>query len=547
MRRLQTLVPLFVLGPGLYALVASERIQMSFHGWLHSAYVYQIDGGALPPDNPLMPGTGANEYWLWHALVSGLGSLLGGTAPPQAAGLLNVAALIVSIWATGRLIAHLGLRPQNELSAGVAVCFVLFGANLMGVVHGLMDGFGGMGSSRFPELGPLLLHGSDRSAGLFAKFLNFNGFPVGVSFFLIALAGGVSMLTKGAARGRLIVFLVGLFGAMAFHAATGIFAVAVLPVAVVTAWFLTRPRPKWLLTGTETAIIFGSGAVLFGALVYYLISIAAAFDVGVRVTLMSGDNWLRTFGVLYPLLPLFVWGAVASARRRDPGFVMLTIVALGGVAMALALELPGENQYKFDYLAGIPMGLISLHALSEWKGTPGWPRKSALAVAATGAALVLANQVAIGVAYLSSDWFGEDSIVYEGNSVVSMGPRGAEWRWIDDNTPYDAILVAPLTGKDRARFLAITRRLPYVVRGGPLTAGSEEFLDRVEAIQRFYGRGIITHNPDSVFTKLAADLGDRPVIVVAVPGSEGSDQARSLGLRKLHATNDLEVYEPGRD
>lgn len=56
--------------PGFLSRFSSVTIQLPQHGYLHSAYVYQILNGFTPPENVTLPGYPGNFYWYYHALLN---------------------------------------------------------------------------------------------------------------------------------------------------------------------------------------------------------------------------------------------------------------------------------------------------------------------------------------------------------------------------------------------------------------------------------------------------------------------------------------------
>ena len=530
------LTPFVVLVPGLVALLASVRVQLSFHGYLHSAYVYEVLNGRLPPDNPLLAGEPANEYWLFHVFVAAV-SFTARLAPPLAAALVNVAALAASIAAICWTLRLLDLWPKRPLSRGSTALVVLFGLNLLGAFHVVINRLvGSEQSSDVMDLDVMLVSGAPRSAGLFAKFLNFNGFPLGVAFFLLALACAVR-LSKEVSRAASVGFVAATLATLVFHITTGVFAVIVLPISLGLAWLTSRPIRR--LARAQAAVL--CGGALVGLLVagHYAMSVSSAVEEDVG--LGGWDvNLVRFLAVAYPLIPLFVLGAAEAVRRRRADLLMLVSVGVSGAIFASSVVLPGGNQYKFDYLALFAFALV---AVAGWRTLHERARAVAVGVAVVAVAGVASAQLYIGINYLDSEWMRDETIGYAGIDIVGRASarRSDAWDWIRRNTPPDSVVVVPLMNKDRARFLAISQRPAYVLQGGPFTAENPEFADRVEVVRTIY-------SPESsgewvaAVDRLDEDAGGPKVILAAVTGRQ-VDAMQSLGMQPVFQGRTISLYD----
>ena len=512
------LVPCVALLPGIVAVLTSPRLQMSFHGYLHSAYAYQALEGNLPPENPMLAGTPGNDYWLFHTVLAGVSHVLR-VAPPVAGMLINFLSLGASLGAIVWLLRTVDLLPRHPTLRTCAALFVLFGANLAGSVHAALAG---EPATDPVGIGTMVLSGQARSAGLFAKFLNFNGFPLGVAFFLLALAG-VVWAARRSSPAALFSCAVGVLGALAFHITTGLLVLAAMSSLPLALYVIARKRPPGGRLSRKAAIV-GIGLWLAGlaTLTHYVVRVDDALEPGARLDLWNPENLRRFFGVIYPLLPLFAVGALHAWRTRRPEAGALVWVATVGAVAACVAVLPEENQYKFDYLAAIPMAVVALVGLRDLFSRGGTLTRAAGAVATAGVALVVTNLVVQGVAYARSDLAAQDTIAYAGVGVVGSGPNSSAWEWIAENAPADTVLVTPLVGVNRAPVLALSRRPVFVLDGGPFTAGKEEFTRRGGFVEELYG-GEAVEAVDAI----RAEIPNRPVIVAL--SSDHRDELQPVG------------------
>ena len=535
------LVPFAALLPGMIVFLRSPRLLMSFHGYLHSAYTYEILHGHFPPDNPLLAGEPANDYWLFHVLLASVVHVTR-LAPPIAAALLNIAALCASVFLVSWIARSLRLWPVGRAAGAMTALFVLFGLNLFGVVHALVtNGFAS--SVEDPNLNYMALAGAARSAGLFGKYLNFNGFPLGVAFFLLAIGCAVRMTTRVT---PLFVtgFLAGSLGAVAFHVTTGAFALAALPAGIVVSCLAIRRMPKWEMSPRMTLLVALAGVVVLATFGHYALTAAGALEATASIDLWAGSNAERVFGVTYPLLPLFVLGLIWAAREKRGDLLMLSGVALFGVLLSLVVLLPGKNQYKFDYLGGFALALV---ALAGWRilreRTSGRIAALAGVLGIVGVGLVLANQLYTAFGYQHLVITADKSIVYDGTNVLGGGssPQSEAWEWIRDNTPNDAVVVVPFMSKDLARFLPISQRIAYVVKGGPYTAGNQEFLERRKVVRTLYSSTASIRDRTNALAALLRDAEGKRTIV-AVPRTH-YDAIQDLGAQRVYDQGGTRLYD----
>ena len=536
------LLPFSVLLPGIGAVLQSTRLQMSFHGFLHSAYTYQIVNGVVPPENPFLPGHPANDYWLFHVLIAGLVHSLR-VAPPLIAIVVNLIALTVSTFLIAGILTRLRLWPTSPVAKGLAVLFVLFGLNLVG----LANAWGSDSGLTDPDLAHMVHIGGARSAGLFGKFLNFNGFPLGVAFFLLSVSSGLR-LTKGFDAWPLVGFVSGLLGALAFHVTTGAFAFATLPAAlVISILFIRHPR-KLPLSRARMALIAATTVVASVLLGHYVLVTAAALNDPTEIDPLNARNVSRLLLLTAPLIPFFVLGAVHAFRERRRDLLMLSLTTVGGAILAWGLLLPGGNQYKFDYLSTLPMAVV---ALEGWRvlrrSERAWLPKLAILAVVLATALTLGNQVYMGLAYIDSSFARNDSIASKGRDVVGAraGTQAEAWEWLRENSSPDAIVVLPVISKNDAAFLAISQRLPYVMRGAIYTSGYPDFEDRTERVRVLYSERTSVAVKREIIAAIRHDIGDRPLFI-AVPRANASAVTDAvLGSERVFTSKQVSLYRLG--
>ena len=511
--RAAMLLPCVALLPGLVALLTSPRLQMSFHGYLHSSYVYQALEGNFPPENPLLADTPANDYWLFHVLLAGISHVLR-VAPPVAAMFVNFLALGASLGAIFWLLRTTESLPRHPFAKTCAALVVLFGANLAGGVHAGVAALAGEPAGDPIGISTMVMSGAARSAGLFPKFLNFNGFPLGIAFFLLALGGTVNAVRR-ATPAAILCAVTGVLGALAFHVTTGIFALGVLPAAAVIACLTARRKPDWALSRRDAVLVLVLGTAALVILLFYVRDLAGALGPSASVDMWNPANLRRFLGVTYPLWPFFVLGAATAFRNRRVEAATLSCVGVLGALAACITVLPDGNQYKFDYLANIAIALVALVGLRDLLTRGPALARVARSVATIGVALVLANVLVQGIAYGRSDLAAQDTLAYDGVNVVGDGPNSGAWEWIAANTSPDAVVVVPVVGSNRAPVLAMSRRSAFALNGGPFTADTPEFSSRDAVAQEIYDAPgpVDTATGGRILAGLHDAIDNRPVIV----------------------------------
>lgn len=535
------LLPFLALLPGIVAVLQSTRLQMSFHGFLHSAYTYQIVNGVVPPENPLLPGHPGNDYWLFHALIAGLVHSLR-VAPPLVAIGVNLIALTVSAFLIAGILRWLRLWPTSPVARGVTVLFVLFGLNLVG----LINAWGTDSGMTEPDLAHMVHIGGARSAGLLGKYLNFNGFPLGIVFFLLAVSSGLR-LTKRFEAWALVGFASGILGALAFHVTTGAFTLATLPAALVISMLLIRHPWKVSASRSKIALVVGTMVAAMVCLGHYVLVTATALNGSTRVDPLNARNASRLILLTAPLIPLFVLGVVHAFRERRRDLLMLSLTTVGGAILACGLVLPGGNQYKFDYLSALPMAVV---AVAGWRvlrsSERAWVPKFAVFAGALAVALTLGNQVYMGLAYMDSPFATNGSIAYEGPDVVgAAGTQAEAWEWLRENSPREAIVVLPVMSKDDASFLAISQRLPYVLRGAIYTSGNPDFEDRISRVRNLYSERTSTDVKRGIVADMRRDIGGRPLFIAVARADADAVDGDALALERVFTTEQISLYRLG--
>jgi hypothetical protein len=554
--------------PSVVALLAAPRLQISHHGYFHSAYVYQVIAGHVPPENVTLPGHASNTYWPYHALLAALVELLRVPAP-LASALLNVAILAGSLAWTAAVAREL-YGPARPGLGMLRAVFGLFGANLIGGLYWILVAAAG---------GPLeprtmVIAGDVRLATLLAKFVNYTGAGLGVYFYVFGLLAVVRTL-RGRARGFDVALAVmALLGAFALHAITGAFMLAGFAGAVagaLAAAALLDGRLADLVSGRSLRARLRAhgastrlGPSILGLLVLlvlgvpvlrFVASAGSEFPQAPRIGLPDTYAW-SVVATSWPLWPFFAAGIVRGVRERDARVLFLALTCLGGYAVASVVSISGRNEYKFIYLGSLGLCLVALGPITRLVTSRalGW-RSAGPLLAALVLLLACWNVALFGIGLLRGPLFADRTFAYEGRHVTAATPEpgsvmpgtGIEYAdlfaWIRAQTPPDTVVVVPLIFRDQSVLYVLSERVPYVVDGVHYNRGLPAFEERAAQIDALYRWVTPAPQRRAMLRDIDAALPGRPKVLVFPraltarfdPGTAGLTRVREGTVADLYA------------
>lgn len=565
-RRVWWIVGALAFAPLLAAILLSPRVQISHHGYFHSAYVYQVIAGHVPPENVTLPGHPSNTYWPYHALLAALVDLFAIPAP-LASALLNLVLLAGTLAWSGCIVREL-FGPAPRGTGALLAIFGLLGANLFGGLYWLL--YAAAGAPLEPRT--LVLMGDVRLSSLVAKFANYTGAALGVYFYVFVVLVVVRML-RGRVRGfDLVLGAMALIGAFALHAITGAFIVAgFLPAiacaALAAAWLdgsLARYSPRALAAWAREQLARP------GVATYATVAVVALLLLGLPVLHFMANAssefpepphfaWpdayaLSVVAVSYPLLPFFVVGIARALRARDARLLFLALVCIGGYALACVFTISGRNEYKFIYLGSIGLCLVALEPIVHLVGTAATRHPIARGVAWCALVLPLVNVALFGVGQLRGPLFGDHTFAYEGRHVTArVRPHvppgtGLEYAdlfgWVRAHTPLDTVIVVPLIMRDVSVLYILSERVPYVVDGLHYNRGLPDFARRAAEVEALYGPRTSVAERTRALEEIAHGLPGRPLVLVYPRQLAARFDPAAAGLLRVRhgAAADLYVF-----
>lgn len=553
--------------PTLYAMLASPRVQISHHGFFHSAYVYQVVAGHVPPENVTLPGHPSNTYWPYHALLAALIELLRIPAP-LASTIVNVAILAGSLAWTAAIARELYGPVRLGLGTLRAV-FGLFGANLAGGLYWLLVAAPG----RPLDPRTMVIAGDVRLATLLAKFANYTGAALGVYFYVFGLLVVVRAL-RGRARGFDVALgLMALLGAFALHAITGAFmlagfagaiAGAVVLAALLDGQLVQRLSPTrlvaWLRTwGTSqraVGVLGGCAALLLLGIpvLHFMANATSEFPEPPHFGWPDAYAW-SVVAVSWPLWPLFAAGVARGLRERDTRVLFLALMCVGGYALASVVSISGRNEYKFIYLGSLGLCLVSLGPITRLVTTRalGW-RSLAPALAALALFLSCWNVALFGVGLLRGPLFANATFSYQGRHVIAAQPApgtfmpgtGIEYAddfaWIRANTPLDTVVVVPLMLRDQSVLYVLSERVPYVVDGIHYNRGLPDFDQRAAQVNTLYRPVAPVEQRVATLRQIGDTMPGRPKVLVYPRSLTARFDPSTAGLVRVREGQVGDVY-----
>jgi len=570
-------LPYMMLIPAVIAILSSVRMQLSYHGFFHSGYIFQILAGHVPPENVTLPGTPANFYWLYHAFIATLVSSLK-MPPPRLAALINFILLFITIRLMREIIRILFSPEKKPFLFELFTFFGLFGMNLFGFMHVFLNRILFQKTS-YNLIESYVLMGDVRLKNLFEKFLNFSGFPFGIFFYIFILFIVIHMMKNEVRMTELLLLIIASLGALTLHATTGVFIFLIIPAAVGGTYTLSLIMDGKFRGGGGFLELYQKGNaaaltgrnILFGTIILVLLMVfgwsiitfirdaVEALPGTTRFNLTNVHTLKSIVSVSYPLIPFFIAGWVRALKSRDKSLIFLGLISFAGYVLAYLFDLPEHNQYKFIFLSSIPMCLVSLAAIKHYL----FDRHTKMGIFSrvfSKAALIL---VCVNLIFLSFNcflkpWFRNKNFKYDGIHMVTSGAYseksgtdiqyGDIFYWIRKNTPSNTIVVSPIIKKDRSTLYVLTERLPYVVYGriynfgdidGP---GIPEFIKRKKEVDIIFSRDGRPEEKVQAIRSIRHSMPDRPKVILYPHELARDMDLEAFGLCRLYRGRRAVLY-----
>ncbi len=438
---LATAIGLALVVITLWPMFESKRVRASIHGFLHSSLMYSVIDHGVPPENPFFADHPVRYYWSWHAGTAA-SCALGDVTPITAFAATNVAALLAFLLLLGALARD--LLPR----AGVAPLGVLLGylgLNPFGAVAYAISerklGYDDVAKGEDPlavlQYLKLPMDGGDtRVSATLTKFLNVSSFPAAFALTI----GAWWLVPRIAAAPSVPSFLLGVVvmgGAIALSPITGLTAGASLGAAAVLLALLARKDPAERKRAVTVAAMLVVALVI--GMPFALIGGGdSEGNVNAAPTAVKAVRLVENLG---PMLLIALPALWLHWRRGSLGTRILAGSIPVLLALAWAVGFAVESEYKLVRIAAPLLGVFAAESLARL-----WQKRRALGIAA--AALVVLGCIPTNaIAWWAYVRHAEARLPYHGDGMIEVLdedvlPIGEMYRWIRDNTPDDAVIVA---------------------------------------------------------------------------------------------------------
>lgn len=459
-----------VLIPSFFLVIFSPNIQISFHGAFHSVYFSQILQHKIPPENVTLPGYPANVYWVYHAILAAIYSIFN-LPPPMISALFNFLILLFCFIVIYRIICLFKLKH----GMATAPIIILFSGNITAFIQVLGHH---PYTNNFQRLTTI---GDGRLTNLFGKFINFNGFPLGVLFYLCSLYFSFK-LYRSIIHGRLnqpslSLLIASLTASLYFHPTTSIYlGLNILLSIFFTFIFYSHQFKKALQEFRPKPILLLSILVLIPSVVYSL-NLSRQLPEKVALSPILPFNILSVISFSLPAVILILF-----LHRYIPQRLKLFFVtSLFSTILIFFLKLPDGNQYKFVFLNYLNYSLILVITINRLK----LYRKATILFF-----LVSTVNIYFSVIRHYETFNKYPPHCYFKSTVNLCDPQqNQDYLWIRLNTPPNTLLINPIELKDNSPFFLISQRLSFVTSANIYAQNIEEYQTRVDLIDRLYNDG----------------------------------------------------------
>lgn len=397
---------------------------VGWHGFMHGAPMLRLlDGGPVPPEDPLFAGGTLRYPWVEHWLMARLAGATGLNPHLLTIGveLVAFAGLLASVAWMARLVVA---------EAEVVALAVLFGGFGVSIFH---NGFLQQAVVRaFPTLSL-----ETRIVPL-DKFANITGMPWGYCAMVLSSATAVWLATgeRRNARGFAVIAACTAVAA-AIHPLSWVGILGFQGIAA-SVLLLSRRRDD-LVRAMGIAVAVGLPSLV--ALPYlHAIGVSESSDGWTGITAPAG-LWVNKLQDLALFLLPLATAAYTQRRRlqtmldeRNRGLGILLAVVAGMSAAYLCVRFPGRNEYKFLLFAMPSAAVIMAIAMRELLERQALLAWGLLVLMLVPGARILGTR----------PWFTvTDPVVRDGQYLRSIDPDAdALYQWIARETPGDAVFVA---------------------------------------------------------------------------------------------------------
>ena len=557
-RELLPLLSLLLLSPAIIAMLLRPSWRAIAHTDIYLGYSNQFLIGATPVDNVFLAGYPANHYWLFHAYVAAVASVLN-VDLFTAITVVNFSALLGSFLWLAQILTALKLARQRTIYLGLLVIVVFCAVNPAGMLNVLLQML--EGTYKTGEVRMLLGEGADRRLhSMVPKAFNASGFSIGMLTFLAVLYVNIDLL-----RSKTNLYSLSLISAssIAALAAMPILALSIvvgllgsLVLSSTVTWMreqasLARLRRYWQETRMAVRpfglmLWFAVSLSLLLPMLHYYSALSQTFASYIEIVPLQTKNVAMIAAALLPFSPAVVLHFLISRDRGDPTRSYIATSTVIGLALASSIVLPDQNQYKLIYPVSSLLALLTLMLLQQAAdGSGHGPRRFARFIKFLLLILVLTN-AAYGANFkLQQNFTNYDTYRFDSHiaSGITFDDRIHAYHWIREHTPSDAVVMTPLNSALHSNVLM--GRSLYVKKSQYFyTDGLQAYKPRVARLEQFYNLDTNLKEYRRILDIIGGELPSRPVYAV-VKDSEVSPEImrqRGADLVYAHGAEGANVY-----
>ena len=411
----------------------SSSTLMSCHGLYHSAYVYQIMNGIIPPTNPQCAGATANVYWPWHFMLAILSKSFA-LSSLETGALINAFCFAVStvlLYKLGRNVFSMSVFTAAIISV-FAFCMLAYPYVFCGTLHMFV-----------PEDMPVLSRLTDykslymkiltaepfiRGTRIVAKFTQQSSYASVVCLFCCGLyldnRKNFHKNIKTIPVEFIVLLLAGLFNPI------GLFVFDLWAVSVIIATFSIKHSGQWVkLFARRYCSLIAVNILLLPYVKYLSDSVGGELFIGVipsRSMCLDGNVFLSFLWLIATVIILVkkkeLWGPQLKCW-----YIYLTILLF---AINL-LNLPDKNEYKITQLAGLLAVFVFYQIV-----TPLISNKKNIKTGIRVILLLITINSMLFWVKCYRDRFPSDPLVFQGTQI-RLNPDRSQQEFIVFNNHYD--------------------------------------------------------------------------------------------------------------
>jgi hypothetical protein len=330
----------------LWMYLSNPKVRIyANHSFYRAAIVYQILNGFVPPLDPLFAGEAYHSSWGFPWLAAKITHFLN-ISPFQSFALINIVSIGLSIYLIYRIS---GLVLKDEKANIFSAVIAIFGVTIL-------DGRGILFLSTLFNL-PNVEY---RALPVFNKFLNANGVPIGLVFFLFFVYSVIKLYECESLKKYSVLLLLSILGC-------GFLYVPFLPcvMATVGILFLLHVllfKREIFIKSYLPDIILISGLIL-SCLVLYPYILSAKSGVGTKCQFFNVKYILGKSAIYFmfstPLLAIVYYNRkYLFEKMHKRNTIILLSVLIQAAGCYFFVHIPIWIEYKFLIITSVMLGIV---------------------------------------------------------------------------------------------------------------------------------------------------------------------------------------------